>query len=92
VSYRSLLDTYQADDRHENNPYAEWYFNSMRFPNGPTAKHHEETYGDAPYDDFLDAWTAKGFNAQKMVQLFAKAGAKYVVPVSKHHVRHDSGL
>lgn len=62
----------------------------MRFPNGPTAKHHKEVYGDAPYDDFLDAWTAKSFNAQEMVKLFAKAGAKYVVPVSKHHVRSSN--
>lgn len=72
--------------RHKNNPYAEWYFNSMRFPDGPTGKHHKEVYGDAPYDDFLDKWSAKDFNAQNMVNLFSKAGAKYVVPVTKHHV------
>lgn len=68
------------------NPYAEWYFNSMRYPQGPTGKHHKEVYADAPYDDFLDKWTAKDFNANKMVGLFKKAGAKYVVPVTKHHV------
>jgi alpha-L-fucosidase len=58
----------------------------MRFADGPTQQHHREKYHDAPYDQFLDDWSAKDFNARRMVQLFAKAGAKYVVPVTKHHV------
>lgn len=59
----------------------------MRFPDGPTAKHHREVYGDVPYEDFVDQWKAKDFDASQLVTLFSRAGAKYVVPVTKHHVR-----
>lgn len=72
--------------RHKHNPYAEWYFNTMRFPDGPTAEHHRKVYNDAPYDDFLDTWKAKDFDADKLVRMFKRAWARYVVPVSKHHV------
>lgn len=70
----------------QQNPYAEWYYNTIRFPDSEAAKYHKKTYGDASYDDLLDRWTAKDFKADKMVKLFARAGAKYVVPVTKHHV------
>ncbi len=68
-----------------HNAYAEWYFNTIRIPGSPAAEHHRQTYGDAPYDDFLDAWTASGFDPQQWAQLFAEAGADYVVPTTKHH-------
>jgi len=29
----------------KNNPYAEWYLNSLRFKGGPYQQHHEEIYG-----------------------------------------------
>ncbi len=36
------------------NPYAEWYLNSMRIKGSPTARHHAEVYGDDyPYDNFV---------------------------------------
>ena len=28
------------------NPYAEWYLNTMRIPGSPTQKFHNETYGE----------------------------------------------
>jgi len=33
----------------KNNPYAEWYYNSMRIEGSPTQKYHREKYG-AEYD------------------------------------------
>ncbi len=39
-------------------PYAEWYQNSMRFPDSPVARHHAEVYGDKPYDEFAGEWEA----------------------------------
>ena len=46
-----------------DNPYAEWYRNTMRVPGSPTERHHRETYGaDFDYDDFIpmfDAGTAE---------------------------------
>lgn len=75
---------------HKQNPYAEWYFNAIRFPGSPSARHHHEVYQDRPYDDFIDDWKAEKFDATKMCDLFKKAGAEYVVPVTKHHVSRST--
>ena len=68
-----------------HNPYAEWYFNTIRFDDSPARAHHRENYGDAPYDGFLDAWRAEAFDPAAWTALFARAGARYVVPTTKHH-------
>lgn len=68
-----------------HNAYAEWYGNTIRIPGSPAAEHHRETYGDAPYDDFLDSWTASRFDPAAWAELFAAAGAQYVIPTTKHH-------
>ena len=70
------------------NPYAEWYLNSLRIPDTPTQKYHIETYGkDFAYDDFIPMFNEaiKKWNPNEMVNTFKKAGAKYVVLVTKHH-------
>ncbi len=68
-------------------PYVEWYQNSLAIPGSPVAEHHRATYGDLPYDafvrrfaDLLDRW-----NPEPWADLFAAAGARYVVLVTKHH-------
>lgn len=68
-----------------NNPYAEWYFNTYRIEGSPTRKHHLETYGDIDYDEFLEMWKAEKFQPSDWASLFAHAGARYVVPTTKHH-------
>lgn len=68
-----------------HNPYAEWYGNTIRIPGSPAAEHHRQTYGDAPYDSFLDSWTASRFDPAAWASLFAEAGASYVIPTTKHH-------
>jgi len=68
-----------------HNPYAEWYFNTIRFPDSPAHEHHVQTYGGAPYDDFIDAWKAENWDPADWAALFARAGARYVVPTTKHH-------
>ena len=36
------------------NPYAEWYLNSMQIKGSPTQRHHAEVYGDDyPYENFV---------------------------------------
>ncbi|MBV8462749.1 MAG: alpha-L-fucosidase [Acidimicrobiales bacterium] len=67
-------------------PYAEWYENSLRFPDSPAARHHRSVWADRPYrsfaDDFeagLEQWDPEGWSAR-----FAAAGAGYVVLVAKH--------
>jgi alpha-L-fucosidase len=77
-----------AVDEHvwfRHNPYAEWYANTIRFEDSPARAHQRDVYGDAPYDDFLDSWSAERFDADSWAALFARIGARYVVPTTKHH-------
>ena len=69
----------------KHNPYAEWYFNSIRIEGSPAQAHHRDAHGGRPYDEFLDEWRAESFDAHALVGLFARAGARYVVPTTKHH-------
>lgn len=70
------------------NPYAEWYFNSMRTPGSPTQRHHAETYGaEFDYYRFADEFNRalEHWDPAAMAQLFADVHAHYVVLTSKHH-------
>lgn len=54
----------------------------------PVYKHHVETYGHPSvfgYKDFIPMFKAENFNADTWVDLFKRAGAKYVIPVAEHH-------
>ncbi len=71
-----------------NQPYSEWYLNSLRIKGSPACEFHRKTYG-AGFDyyefakDFnaaLDAWDPAGW-----ADLFKQVGARYVVLVTKHH-------
>lgn len=79
------LGTIEGDTWFAHNPYAEWYFNTIRIEGSPAWQHHQEVFGGAPYDDFLDSWRAEKFDADVWADLFARVGAKYVIPVTKHH-------
>jgi len=44
----------------KNNPYAEWYLNSLRISGSPTQKYHEKTYGkEFSYDNFVAIFNKK---------------------------------
>ena len=68
-------------------PYAEWYQNSLAFPQSPVAQHHREVYGDRPYNEFARDWEAglASWDADDWARRFAATGARYVVLVTKHH-------
>jgi alpha-L-fucosidase len=68
-----------------HNPYAEWYFNTIRIDGSPAQQHHRKVYGGAPYDAFLDQWRAESFQASELTALFRRAGARFVIPTTKHH-------
>ena len=69
-----------------DNPYAEWYYNSLNIGKGPTYEHHMEKYGkDFKYEDFIPMWKAENWDPAKWAELFKKAGAQYVVLTTKHH-------
>lgn len=80
------LGDFSAEEWFKNNPYAEWYQNSLRIKGSPTWKHHVETYGENfEYERFAELWKAERWNPDEWAELFKKAGAKYVVPTTKHH-------
>jgi len=68
--------------------YAEWYWNNManQKPDNVWWQFHKKTYGeDFPYQDFAPRFRAELFNPDQWADLFARSGAKYIVPTSKHH-------
>ena len=72
----------------KNNPYAEWYLNTLRISGSPTHEHHKKEFGeDFSYDDFVPIFNEelKKWNPEEWAELFKKAGARYVVLVTKHH-------
>jgi len=68
-----------------HNPYSEWYWNTIRLVGSGAQEHHRTVFGDAPYDAFIDQWSAEAFDADQWAAMFRGAGARYVVLTSKHH-------
>ena len=69
----------------KHNPYAEWYYNTIRIEGSPAREFHKKNFNDCDYDDLLDMWKAEKFQPDEWANLFAYAGAQYIVPLSKHH-------
>jgi alpha-L-fucosidase len=71
-----------------NNPYAEWYQNTLKIPGSPTQAYHLRTYGaDYPYDNFVPLFeqATQRWDPGAWADTFAQAGARYVVLTTKHH-------
>jgi alpha-L-fucosidase len=84
----SIIDVGLGKTPMWNMPYVEFYANWMQVPGSPTWRHHRETYGpDYPYDNFVPKFNeaARRWDPNEWASLFKQAGARYVVPVSKHH-------
>jgi alpha-L-fucosidase len=65
----------------------EWYSRNMYVQGSPAFQHHVQTYGPQSkfgYKDFIPMFTASKFKADEWIDLFVRAGAKYVVPVAEH--------
>ena len=69
----------------KHNPYAEWYYNTIRIEGSPAREYHKKNFNDCDYDDLLEMWKAEKFQPDEWAKLFAYAGAQYIVPLSKHH-------
>jgi len=68
--------------------YAEWYWNRMadKKPNNVWWQFHKKNFGENfDYQDFAPRFTCELFNADQWADIFARSGAKYIVPTSKHH-------
>jgi len=71
-----------------NNPYAEWYANTMKFEDSPTRQYHHQTYGEKfGYYDFIPIFNEenKKWDPNNWAKFFKQAGARYVVLTTKHH-------
>jgi alpha-L-fucosidase len=68
-------------------PYAEWYLNSLRFPDSPVARFHAAHFPDRDYRSFIPDWEAglATWDPDLWAATFAATGARYVVMVAKHH-------
>ena len=79
----------------DENPYAEWYWNSLT--NGMHAKgtvgngaltwaFHKRVYGaNFQYFDFAPMFRAELFDPDRWADVFVRSGARYVALTSKHH-------
>ena len=79
---------FSSNDYIKNDPYAEWYLNTMRIPGSPTEAYHREHYGaDYDYYNFAAIFNreSKKWKPEEWAATFHEAGAKYVVLTSKHH-------
>ena len=71
-----------------NNPYAEWYANTVQLDGSPTQRHHAETYGrNTPYESFVEPFDLGSSHADLvgLADVCRRAGARYVVLTTKHH-------
>ena len=69
------------------NPYAEWYLNTMQIHGSSTQRHHSDVYGaDYPYDNFVGGFNASSSEADldALAALCQDAGARYAVLTTRH--------
>jgi alpha-L-fucosidase len=75
-----------TEDAYAWHQYAEWYGNTVRIAGSPTWERHQRLYGPGTsYEDLADHWDAAAFDADAFVGELVGAGAKYIVPTTKHH-------
>lgn len=66
--------------------YAEWFLRGMQMKSPQRMEFVEKNYGsNFTYKDFAPLFKAELFDPDEWASLFERAGAKYVVLVSKHH-------
>ncbi len=77
---------------------SEWYPRQMYIQGTPENLHQIQAHGPLTqfgYKDFIPQFKAEHFDPESWARLFAKSGAKYVVPVFEHHdgfAMYDSDL
>lgn len=82
------LGTIETEEWFKNNAYAEWYLNTLRIPDSPTQKHHENEYGKGfDYYKFAETFNKEilNWNPEEWANLFKNTHARYVVLTTKHH-------
>ncbi|WP_029265503.1 MULTISPECIES: alpha-L-fucosidase [unclassified Microbacterium] len=75
-----------TEDAYAWHQYAEWYGNTVRIAGSPTWERHQQLFGPGTsYEDLADRWDASAFDADAFVGELVGAGARYVIPTTKHH-------
>jgi alpha-L-fucosidase len=72
--------------------YGDWYARRMYVQGEPQYQHHLEHYGHPSKTGFVDvikSWKADKFDADYLMGLYQKAGAKYYVAMGCHHDNFD---
>ena len=85
---QKILSSQPVEFLFANQPYAEWYQNSLRITGSPVHRYHAEKYGaNYPYENFADEFNrqSQSWDPAAWATLFQQAGARYVVLVTKHH-------
>jgi alpha-L-fucosidase len=76
----------------------EWYSRNMYEDGTPAFRHQLATFGPQSkfgYKDFIPLFRGERFDPEQWMDLFARAGARYVVPVAEHcdgFAMYDSGI
>lgn len=66
--------------------YAEWYLRGLQAGAQNRIDFMKKNYGeDFTYRDFAPLFKAELFDANEWAEIFSKAGAGYIVMVTKHH-------
>jgi alpha-L-fucosidase len=76
------------EDARQVLPYVEWYMYALGVPGSETAKYHQAHYQGLPYKAFARTFERRvdeRWDPDAWAETFQKAGARYVVLVSKHH-------
>jgi len=72
--------------------YGDWYARSMYMQGSRQYKYHLEKYGHPSkfgYKDTIPLWKAEKFDADFLLGLYKKAGAKYFMTMGVHHDNFD---
>ncbi len=72
--------------------YGDWYARNMYVEGSKQYKYHVSKYGHPSkfgFKDIIPTWKAEQFDADRLMSLYKKAGAKYFVSMGVHHDNFD---
>jgi alpha-L-fucosidase len=70
----------------------DWYARNMYIEGSGQYAHHLKTYGHPSkfgFKDTIPAWKAEKWDADRLMDLYKKAGAKYFMTMGVHHDNFD---
>ena len=70
----------------------DWYARGMYVQGSSQYNYHVKTYGHPSqfgYKDICHLWRAENWNAEELIRLYARTGARYFVAIANHHDNFD---